>query len=119
MDRAHRIARDQEKVTAANHGGRGTPGSGSGDKTKNDVRNDRYSFEVKTTTRKTYTLGLETFETAEKHALRDGRRAAMVIAFDKGLGQRPRRLVVMDEDDFIEREQNIESLREFRFAIGD
>lgn len=102
MDRAHRIARKQEDVTAANHGGRGTPASGSGDKTKNDVRNDEWSFEVKTTTKKTYSLALSTFETAETHALTDGRRAAMVIAFDQGLGRRPRRLVVMDEDDFIE-----------------
>lgn len=102
MDRAHRIARKQEEVTAANHGGRGTPASGSGDKTKNDVRNDDWSFEVKTTTKKTYSLALSTFETAEKHALVDGRRAAMVIAYDQGIGRRPRRLVVMDEDDFIE-----------------
>lgn len=102
MDRAHRIARKQEEVTAANHGGRGTPASGSGDKTKNDVRNAEWSFEVKTTTRKSYSLTAETFETAEKHALVDGRRAVMVICFDRGLGKRPKRLVVMDEDDFIE-----------------
>lgn len=106
MDRAHRIARTQEQVTATNHGGRGTPASGSGDKTKNDVRNEDWSFEVKTTTNKTYSLALSTFETAETHALRDGRRAAMVLCFDRGLGKAPRRLVVMDENDFIELTQN-------------
>lgn len=105
MDRAHRQAVKQERVTAANHGGRGTPASGSGD-VKNDVRNDDFSFEVKTTTRKTYPLGLSTWLTAETHALRDGRRAAMVICFDQGLGKSPKRLVVMDEDDFLELSNN-------------
>jgi hypothetical protein len=102
MDRAHRIARKQEDVTAQKHMGRGTPASGSGDTVKNDVRNDTWSFEVKTTTKSSYSLALGTFETAEKNALRDGRRAAMVIAFDNGIGRRPRRFVVLDEDDFIE-----------------
>lgn len=102
MDRAHRIARKQEEVTAQKQLGRGTPASGSGDMIKNDVRNDEWSFEVKFTTRKTYSLALETWETAERNALIDGRRAAMVISYDRGLGYRPKRLVVMDEDDFIE-----------------
>ena len=102
MDRAHRIARAQESLTAANHGGRGTPASGSGDKVKNDVRNDDWSFEVKTTTKASYSLSLKTWETAEKNALADGRRAAMVICYDKGLGRSPKRLIVLDEDDFIE-----------------
>lgn len=102
MDRAHRIARKQEVVTAANHGGRGTPASGSGDKTKNDVRNAEWSIEVKTTTKASYSLALSTWLTAETHALTDGRRAAMVLCFDRGLGKTPKRLVVLDEDDFIE-----------------
>jgi hypothetical protein len=105
MDRAHRIAVKQEKVTAANHGGRGTPASGSGD-VKNDVRNDDFSFEVKTTTRKTYSLALSTWITAETHAIRDGRRAAMVVCFDQGLGKSPKRLVVISEEDFIELSRN-------------
>lgn len=105
MDRAHRVAREQERVTATNHGGRGTPASGSGD-VKNDVRNADWSIEVKTTTKKTYSLALGTFLTAETHALTDGRRAAMVIAFDQGPGRSPRRLVVLDENDFIEMTQN-------------
>lgn len=99
------MARKQEQVTATVHGGRGTPASGSGD-VKNDVRTDEFSIEVKTTTRKTYSLALETWDRAERFALADGRRAAMVIAFDRGVGQRPKRLVVMDEDDFIELTDN-------------
>lgn len=101
MDRAHRIARRQEDVTAAKHAGRVTPASGSGD-VKNDVRNAGFSFEVKTTTQKTYSLSYRTWITAERHALADGRRAALVICFDHGLGKPPKRLVLMDEDDFLE-----------------
>lgn len=101
MDRAHRVARKAEEVTATKHGGRGTPMSGSGS-IKNDVRNDDWSFEVKTTTQTTYSLAYRTWITAERHALADGRRAAMVICFDRGLGKPPKRLVVLDEDDFIE-----------------
>jgi hypothetical protein len=108
MDRAHRIARKQETVTAVVHNGRGTPASGSGELVKNDVRNTEWSFEVKTTTRKTYSLALDTFETAETHALVDGRRPAMVIAFDRGIGKPPRRLVVIDESDFLELTGNYE-----------
>lgn len=96
------MARKQEQVTAVKHGGRVTPASGSGELVKNDVRNADWSIEQKTTTRKTYSLALETFETAEKHALIDGRRAAMVISYDKGLGKPPRRLVVLSEDDYLE-----------------
>src|SRR6185437_15393868 len=101
MDRAHRLARKQESVTAANHGGRVTPASGSGT-VKNDVRTSDWSIEVKTTTQKTYSLAYRTWVTAERHALADGRKPAMVIAFDRGLGHHPKRLVVIDEDDFIE-----------------
>jgi hypothetical protein len=101
MDRAHRIAVKQEKVTAANHGGRGTPASGSGD-VKNDVRNDDFSFEVKFTTRKSYALSLEELRTAERHALADGRRMAFIVSYDQGVGKLPRRFIVLDENDFIE-----------------
>lgn len=106
MDRAHRIAVKQEKVTAVNHGGRGTPASGSGD-VKNDVRNDDFSFEVKFTTRKSYSLTYEALRTAERHALADGRRMAFVISFDQGLGKPPKRFVVLDENDFIEMTQHV------------
>lgn len=100
------MARKQENVTATVHGGRGTPASGSGERVKNDVRNEEWSFEVKTTTKKSYPLALEIWETAERHALTDGRRAAMVIAFDRGIGRPPKRLVVMSEEDYIELSSN-------------
>lgn len=100
------MARKQEIVTAERHGGRGTPASGSGELVKNDVRNDEWSIEVKTTTHKTYSLALSVWEQAEKHALVDGRRAAMVICYDKGLGKPPKRLVILDENDYLELVEN-------------
>lgn len=105
VDKIHREARRQESLTAKNHGGRATPGSGSGAFDKNDVTNDDWSFEVKTTGQKGYRLTLETFSTVERNALEQGRRPAMVIAFVTPYG-RDKRLVVVDEDDFIEMTQN-------------
>lgn len=101
MDRAHRLARSQEKITAQIHAGRVTPGSGSGAFDKNDVTNDEWSFEVKTTTKLGYRLTLTTWLTAESYALEQGKRPAMIIAFVTPTG-RTKRLVVLDEDDYIE-----------------
>ncbi len=102
MDKPQRLARNQEKVTARLHDGRVTPGSGAGT-VKNDVRNGEWSFEVKTTTQKGYRLTEEALLTAERNALIDGRRMAFVIAFEHP-GKPPRRFIVMDENDFIEKE---------------
>lgn len=107
MDRAHRLAVKQETVTANRHGGRTTPASGSGD-VKNDVRNDDWSFEVKTTTKKSYSLTRTVLETAERHALEDGRRMALIVCFDNGQGRLPTRYVVIDENDFEELVTNAE-----------
>jgi hypothetical protein len=106
MDRAHRLARKQEQVTATKHGGRGTPASGSGELVKNDVRNAEWSFEVKSTTRASYSLSLSVLDTAERNALTDGRRAALVLSFDRGIGKTPRRFVLVNEDDFLEMVDN-------------
>jgi hypothetical protein len=79
---------------------------------KNDVRNAGWSFEVKTTTKASYSLSLRTWETAERNALTDGRRAAMVICYDMGLGKSPKRVVVIGEDDFIELTHDLDVMRE-------
>lgn len=105
MDRAHREARLQESLTAKNHGGRATPGSGSGAFDKNDVTNDEWSFEVKTTTQKGYRLTQDTWATAEENAYGQGKRPAMIIAFATP-GRRTKRLVVLDENDYIEMVSN-------------
>lgn len=110
MNKPQRLARQQENLTAKAHGGRVTPASGSGGFDKNDVTNDDWSFEVKTTTQKGYRLTLETWNTAEDHALEQGKRPAMVIAFVTPTG-RAKRLVIIDEDDYIEREDTVKTYR--------
>jgi hypothetical protein len=102
LDRPQRLARQQEALTAKAHGGRVTPASGSGGFDKNDVTNDEWSFEVKATSQKGYRLTLETWITAENNALEMGKRPAMVIAFVTPTG-RTKRLLVLDEDDYIEK----------------
>jgi hypothetical protein len=106
VDRPQRLARNQEKVTATLHGGRVTPGSGAGSLIKNDVTNDGWSFEVKTTQQKGYRLTLDTWMTTEHEALVHGKRPAMIISFWTA-ANRAKRLVVMDENDFIEMLQKV------------
>lgn len=112
MDRPQRLARKQENLTAEKHGGQVTPASGSGRTVKNDVRNHEWSIEVKSTSALSYSLKAETLVLAEKHALVDGRRMALVVAFVGRMLARPRRYVVTTEDDFLEREQEIETLKQ-------
>lgn len=117
MDRPQRLARKAEEKTAELHGGRITPGSGSGRATKNDVRNEKWSFEVKSTSHKTYPLTREVLKKAEDNAMVDGRHMALVVEFVNPPGMYHARLhagryVTMTEDDFLEREQELASIRE-------
>jgi hypothetical protein len=100
MEKPQRDARRQENQVASRLGGRVTPASGSGG-IKNDVRSPEWSVEIKSTSKKSYPVKEEDFDRAEKQALADGRRAAFVIAFLTP-GKKPRRLVLIDENDFIE-----------------
>lgn len=118
MDRAHRLARSQEKVTARLHAGRLTPGSGSGAFDKNDVTNEEWSIEVKSTTQKGYRLTLETWITTENQALEQGKNPVMVIAF-MPLNGRAKRLVVLEENDFIERESSLKTYRDAVNRLDD
>lgn len=102
MDKIHKEALRQETLTAERYGGRVTPGSGSGSFDKNDVTTDEWSFEVKTTEQKGYRLTLENFLKTENNALEQGLRPAMITAFVLPSG-RVKRLVTLDEDDFIEK----------------
>lgn len=108
MDRPQRLARNAEHLTATNNRGRVTPQSGSGRTTKNDVRNDEWSFEVKSTSGKTYSVSREVLDTATQHALADGRRMALVIHFNppRTMPGRAKRYVLMSEDDFLELTQD-------------
>lgn len=114
MDRPQRLARNQENLTAKLHGGRVTPGSGSGRTVKNDVRNPEWSIEVKSTGAEGYSLSRSVLANAEKYALQDGRRMALVVAFTPKRAQPgpTKRYMVMTEDDHLEREQELERLRE-------
>lgn len=116
MDKAQRLARKAEEKTAELHGGRITPGSGSGRATKNDVRNEKWSFEVKSTSAKGYRLEHETLVTADHNAAMDGRTMALIVDFIRSPGSVPsyvpRRFVTVTEDDFLEREQELASIRE-------
>jgi hypothetical protein len=101
VDRPQREARRQENITAVKHGGKVTPASGSGS-VKNDVRNDEWSFEVKSTSNRSYSISLDTLARLEDNALQDGRRMALVVSFVTRTGQ-ARRYVLVDENDFIEK----------------
>ncbi|MEU7147076.1 hypothetical protein AB0B15_03390 [Streptomyces sp. NPDC045456] len=68
----------QEQRLATRYDGRRNPGSGNGWLHKNDVRSDRFSFEAKTTTKKSYSLKLDELLAAEKHALISGREMVFV-----------------------------------------
>jgi hypothetical protein len=72
----------QEKGLAAKYDGKVSPGSGNGWIHKNDVRNDTFSFEAKTTEKRQYTLKLDDLKLAEQHALLSGRE--MVFAIEMG-----------------------------------
>jgi hypothetical protein len=115
LDRPQRLARKQENLTAEKHGGQVTPGSGSGQTVKNDVRNVKWSIEVKSTANMSYSLRRDVLLQAEGNALADGRRMALVVAFVAKPGgyTRAQRYVVTTEDDFLEREQELERLREY------
>lgn len=107
MDRPQRLARRQESVTATKHGGRVTPASGSGS-VKNDIRNTEWSLEVKSTSKRSYSVSLDTLAKAEKNALEDGRRMALVLAFLTP-GKPAKRYVLVAEDDYLELTHGLEA----------
>jgi hypothetical protein len=80
-----RRSRKQEHRIAGEVGGRPVSGSGSGWVTKNDVKTDKWSIEVKFTDKKSYSLKIDDLLKAEKYALMDGMRD---MAFIVELGGR-------------------------------
>ncbi|MFJ2113371.1 hypothetical protein ACIOEX_16045 [Streptomyces sp. NPDC087850] len=87
-------SQDQEKKLAVHYGGTVNAGSGNGWMHKNDVRSDRFSFEAKTTEKKSYSLKLDELVKAEKNALISGRE--MVFAVEIG----GRNWMVVSQDTF-------------------
>lgn len=75
-------SRRQEQRAADRMGGRVTPGSGNGWATKNDVKTDDLSVEIKYTDKKSYSLKHEDLKKAERNALMDsGREFAFLVGF--------------------------------------
>lgn len=68
-----RASRKQERQVAAANNGVINPGSGNGWRFKNDVRNDKYSMECKTTEKGSAPLKRKELDTAETYALADGK----------------------------------------------
>lgn len=75
-------SQDQEKKLADHYDGTVNSGSGNGWLHKNDVRSARFSFEAKTTEKKSYSLRIDDLLKAEKNALISGRE--MVFAVELG-----------------------------------
>lgn len=86
----------QEKRVAKLVGGTRNAGSGSGWRRRQDVRTDRFLWEMKYTGKKQITLKAQDLEQLRKHALMDDRTPVMHIE----VGERS--YVVMSEDDFLE-----------------
>lgn len=95
MTTLHKQSRRQEERIARTFGGTRTPGSGNTDIRKNDVRSERFSFEVKTTGKKQYILKASELEQGEKHAILDGRD------FVFGIEMCGRNWIVISEEDFV------------------
>ncbi|MGW1180110.1 hypothetical protein [Streptomyces drozdowiczii] len=102
MDRRIKASRTQEKKLAKEIGGTTIAGSGSGWAVKNDVRNNAWSIECKTTTAARYSLTHRDLINAEKNALLDLRDMAFAIEMQG------RTWVVLSKETFlrlIEREE--------------
>ncbi|MEV8601771.1 hypothetical protein AB0465_18050 [Streptomyces griseoviridis] len=102
MDRRIKSSRTQEKKLAKDIGGTTVAGSGNGWAVKNDVRNQQWSIECKTTTAASFSLTHRDLINAEKNALLDLRDMAFAIEM------RGRTWVVLSRETFlrlIEREE--------------
>jgi hypothetical protein len=95
MDRRIKASRTQEKRLARKVGGITTAGSGAGWAVKNDVRNNKWSIECKTTASSRYTLTHADLANAERNALLDMRQMAFVVEIHG------RNWVVISEENFL------------------
>lgn len=90
----------QERRVAKRRGGKQNPGSGSGWRKPNDVREDKILWEMKQTDGKSISIDSATWEHLRTNALTTDRMPAMHLEI--GGGRRPLRLCVISEDDFDE-----------------
>jgi hypothetical protein len=90
----------QEKRVAQRRGGKQNPGSGSGWRKPNDVREKKVLWEMKQTGAKQITVKLTDWDKLRSNAILTGLMPAMHLQLGEGRGAR--RLVVISEDDFDE-----------------
>jgi hypothetical protein len=90
----------QERTVAKRRGGKQNPGSGSGWRLPNDVREDKVLWEMKQTDGKSIRVEAEDWDHLRSNAILSGRMPAMHLQM--GGGRRSCRLVVISEDDFDE-----------------
>lgn len=90
----------QERRVVKRRGGQRQPGSGSGWRRPNDVRESKVLWEMKQTAAKSISVKLSDWDKVRSNALLSGRMPAMHLAL--GTGSKVRRLVVISEDDFDE-----------------
>lgn len=74
-----RRSQSQEKSIARDMGGRRTPGSGSQDHSKGDVKTEEFLVEAKQTISTSYSLKLATWRAIKHQAIRANKEPAMVI----------------------------------------
>lgn len=91
---------EQERRVAKRRGGTQNPGSGSGWRKPNDVREKRILWEMKQTEGKSISVDCETWDHLRTNAMTSDRMPA--IHLQMGTGRRSYRLVVISEDDFDE-----------------
>lgn len=77
-----KASQKQEREVAADNDGRVNPGSGNGPWHKNDVRSEAYSYECKTTSKRSFSLKRDELDKAEKYALADGKDMVFVVDID-------------------------------------
>jgi hypothetical protein len=87
----------QERDVARRRGGSRQPGSGSGWRKPNDVRESGVLWEMKYTGARQITVKLDDWEKLRSNAILDGKVPAMHLQLGK------RKLVVISEEDFDER----------------
>jgi hypothetical protein len=90
-----RRSQSQEKGIARDTGGRRTPGSGSQEHAKGDVKEDEWLIEAKQTVSPRYSLTLSTWRQIEVQAIRASRSPALVVEMAG------RKLVVIDYNTFL------------------
>ena len=108
--RVKRASQKQERDGAKRHGAKTTVASGSKD-SKNDATSREVSIEFKQTGRLSYVLKLDDLINAGRYAVREGKRMILGLEFRNARDpSKPRRYVVEEESDYLERTYRVADL---------